>query len=84
MKILVKNRNFGVKLKFWCKIYEFRSKIEILAKNKNFEQIVKLLSKVRNIFHNFSEKKIIQIFAEFNILSFSKNRTNKMRNIIKI
>ena len=31
MKILVKNENFGKKLKFW-------SKIKILVKNENFGQ----------------------------------------------
>ena len=38
IKILVKNRNFGQKSKFW-------SKIEILVKNRNFGQKLKIFKK---------------------------------------
>ena len=42
MEILVKNRNFGQKLKFWSTmaISKFWSKVEILVNNGNFEILV--------------------------------------------
>jgi len=43
IEILVKNRNFGQKSKFW-------SKIEILAKNRNFGPKSKLWLKIELLF----------------------------------
>ena len=43
--ILVKNRNFGQKSKFW-------PKIEILVKNRNFGQKSKFLSKIEILVKN--------------------------------
>jgi len=87
IKHLIKNRNFGKKLKFWSKIdilvrnrnvgqkSTFWSEIEILFKNPNFEQKSKFWSEIEILFKNpnFEQKS-----------NFFLKKHGKLENFLKI
>ena len=65
VKLLVKNRNFGEKLKFW-------SKIEILVKNRNFSQKSRVCSKIEILVKNRKFGQKLKCWSKIELLV--KNR----------